>query len=87
MLFRHGQTENLNISNQQFNKSTNQQINELTNHELTNHDSTNQRFNTSTFFLPLLIAVPEGFVFSGCFVAIDPAFIPKEIHNRDDDNR
>ena len=45
------------------------------------------RFNASTFFLPLLIAFPEGFVFSGCFVAIDTAFIPKEINNRDSDKR
>jgi len=37
----------------------------------------------STFFLPLLIAFPKVFVFSGSFIAIDPTFIPKEINNRD----
>jgi uncharacterized membrane protein len=41
----------------------------------------------STFILPFLIAFPEGFVFSGCFIAIDPAFIPKEINNSDSDKR
>jgi len=41
----------------------------------------------STFILPLLIAFPKGFVFSGCFIAIDPAFIPKEKNNRDSDKR
>jgi len=53
--------------------------NQEINSKSTNHES--------TFILPLLIAFPKIFVFSGCFVAIDPAFIPKEINNRYSDKR